>query len=59
VSTALGYELTGASSEERRGEETEQLHFLLTREAWARRRRSDVAIEGLEPVAHWFGKMRS
>ena len=58
VSRSLGYELTGTSSEERRGDPTEQLHFLLAREAWARHRRGDIAIEGLEPVAAWFGKMR-
>jgi RimJ/RimL family protein N-acetyltransferase len=58
VSTALGYQQTGSSEEERRGQPTRQLHFRLSREDWARHRRNDIAIEGLTPVAEWFGKMR-
>jgi RimJ/RimL family protein N-acetyltransferase len=57
ISKALGYELTGVSSEERRGRPTQQLHFVLTREGWAPNRRGDIVIEGLEPVADWFGKI--
>jgi RimJ/RimL family protein N-acetyltransferase len=55
VTRALGYEPNGESVELRRGKADTQLHFLMTREQWERRRRDDIEIEGLEPCLDLFG----
>ena len=48
VSRALGYEPNGTSWATRRGEPATMQRWLLTREAWSRRRRDDIELVGLE-----------
>jgi RimJ/RimL family protein N-acetyltransferase len=55
VSRALGYEPNGTKLEPRPSGAAVMLRFLLTREAWERTRRTDIAIEGLDPCLPVLG----
>jgi RimJ/RimL family protein N-acetyltransferase len=55
VSRALGYVPNGVGWGTRKGEPAELVRWLLTRERWARQRRDDVAISGLEPCRSMLG----
>lgn len=48
VSEALGYARNGTAWATRRGEAAELLRWRLTRDAWARRRRADIELCGVE-----------
>ncbi len=49
VSQALGYERDGTTWALRQGEAAPMARFVLTRERWLTRRRTDITISGLEP----------
>ncbi len=55
VSLALGYEENGHELVLRRGEPVRHLRFRLDRASWSRRRRSDIAVSGLETCREMFG----
>jgi len=55
VSQRLGYHHEGETLIARRGKPTPHLRFRLTREAWEQRRRSDIALHGLEPCLPLLG----
>lgn len=56
VSQKLGYREDGTEVIERRtGEAAVKRRFVLTRDEWASRRRTDIEIIGLEPCRPWFG----
>ena len=55
VTTALGYEPNGDQLKVRDGEPTRCLEFKMERADWARRRRDDITIDGLEPCLALFG----
>jgi len=55
VSRALGYEPNGTSWATRRGEPGTMQRWLLTRDAWALRRRDDIEIVGLEACRGLLG----
>ena len=55
VTRALGYEPNGDAVEMRRDRAARQLRFVLPRHRWERRRRDDIAIDGLEPCLPLFG----
>ena len=48
VSETLGYTRNGTTWATRRGEAAELLRWRLTRDDWARRRRTDIALSGVE-----------
>ncbi len=48
VSEALGYTRNGTTWATRRGEAAELLRWRLTRDGWAARRRTDIAVAGVE-----------
>ena len=55
VSLRVGYVPDGEQLIARRGEPTVHQSFRLTREAWEQRRRSDIAVDGLEPCLALLG----
>jgi RimJ/RimL family protein N-acetyltransferase len=55
VSEKLGYQPAGEGIVSPRGEPLRELVLELTRERWASHRRTDVAIEALEPCLELFG----
>jgi RimJ/RimL family protein N-acetyltransferase len=55
VSRALGYEENGEDVVMRRDVADRQIRLRLSRERWAKDRREDIAIEGLEPCRAMFG----
>jgi RimJ/RimL family protein N-acetyltransferase len=55
VTRRLGYAPNGTSIGIRREEPGEQLHFVLTREAWAARRRDDIELVGLDGARDQLG----
>jgi RimJ/RimL family protein N-acetyltransferase len=55
VSESMGYVVNGTSHHEMRGEVRRQIHVVLERSEWERRRRSDIKIEGLEDCRELFG----
>jgi RimJ/RimL family protein N-acetyltransferase len=55
VTRHLGYAPNGTSIGIRREEPGEQLHFVLTREAWAARRRDDIELVALEGARDQLG----
>lgn len=55
VSRALGYIDNGDEIVLRRGRPGRIIRLLLTREAWEKNRRRDIAIHGLEPCLPMFG----
>jgi RimJ/RimL family protein N-acetyltransferase len=55
VTRRLGYEPNGTSVNRRRDEAGEQRHFVLTREAWAARRRDDIELVGLDGARDQLG----
>lgn len=55
VTRRLGYAPNGTSIGIRREEAGEQLHFVLTREAWAARRRHDIALVGVDEACDQLG----
>ena len=55
VSLRVGYVPDGEQLVARRGEPTVHQSFRLTREAWEQRRRSDIALHGLEPCLPLLG----
>ncbi len=55
VSRAVGYEPDGTTWALRRGEAAPMARFLLTRESWLKRRRSDIEIVGLEDCLPLLG----
>ena len=58
VSRALGYVENGDDIGAPRGKPLRQIRFLLTRQAWEARHRSDIQIHGLEPCLPMFGLAR-
>jgi RimJ/RimL family protein N-acetyltransferase len=48
VTRRLGYTPNGTTVSRRRDEAGEQQHFVLTREAWAQRRRNDIELCGVD-----------
>ena len=55
ISLAMGYEPEGTVWRTRRGEAAPMTRFVLTREAWEARRRSDVEVRGLEACLPLLG----
>jgi RimJ/RimL family protein N-acetyltransferase len=55
VTTALGYAEEGRRRALRRDTPDWLVGFRLSRDEWERRRRDDIAIEGLEPCLDMFG----
>lgn len=60
VSLATGYEPNGTQVVNRRGERTEQIRYLLTRERWAELRAdanpgSDIEVDGFDACREMFG----
>ena len=55
VSRALGYEEDAAFLTPRAGKATRKLRFVLARNVWLKRRRSDVRVSGLEPCLPLLG----
>ena len=55
VTRRLGYAPNGTSVNRRRDEAGEQHHFVLTREAWAARRRDDIELVGVAGVRDQLG----
>ena len=55
VSLRIGYEPDGEQLIGRRGVPTLHQNFRLTREAWEKRRRDDIALHGLEPCLALLG----
>ena len=55
VSRSVGYERDGTTWALRGTESAAMARFLLTRESWASRRRSDIEIRGLEPCMPLLG----
>jgi RimJ/RimL family protein N-acetyltransferase len=55
VTRALGYQDNGVTRDVRRGEPTDHLHFLLTRQRWQEHRHCDVIVEGLDTCRDMFG----
>jgi RimJ/RimL family protein N-acetyltransferase len=55
VTHALGYLPNGDGRAVRRGEVARLLHFSLDADAWARTRRDDITVEGLEACLPLFG----
>lgn len=55
VSRALGYQDNGITRDVRRGDPTDHLHVLLTRERWQAHRHCEVDVAGLESCRDMFG----
>jgi len=55
VSATLGYVANGDEIHRRREGAGRLIRLLLTREAWATRRRDDIVIDGLDPCLELFG----
>ena len=55
VSRRLGYVENGVERRLRRGAPTTHVNLVLTRDAWASRRRDDIEVLGLEPCLELFG----
>ena len=55
VTRRLGYAPNGTSVNRRRDEAGEQQHFVLTREAWATRRRDDIELVGVDGARQQLG----
>jgi RimJ/RimL family protein N-acetyltransferase len=55
VSRALGYERDGTTWALREGKPAPMARFLLAREAWLERQRSEMTIHGLEPCLPLLG----
>jgi RimJ/RimL family protein N-acetyltransferase len=55
VTRRLGYAPNGTSIGIRREAAGEQQHFVLTREAWAARRRDDIELVGVEGARDQLG----
>lgn len=55
VTRHLGYAPNGTSIGIRREEAAEQQHFVLTRAAWAERRRDDIELRGVEGARDQLG----
>lgn len=55
VTRALGYQPNGSQVVVREGKAARHLRFVLTRADWEARRRSDIAIENLEPSLELLG----
>jgi RimJ/RimL family protein N-acetyltransferase len=55
VTRRLGYEPNGMSVNRRRDEAGEQRHFVLTRNAWAARRRDDIELVGVDAAREQLG----
>jgi len=56
VSRGVGYERDGTTWALRGNEPAPMIRFILTREAWLVRRRSDIAIRGLDPCLPLLGR---
>ena len=54
VTRALGYRPNGETYEVRRGAPARHLRYLMPRADWERRRRDDIAIEGLDRALELF-----
>jgi RimJ/RimL family protein N-acetyltransferase len=57
VSRSLGYEENGDDVVMRRDAADRQIRLKLTRARWEQTRRTDIAIEGLEPCRSMFGEV--
>lgn len=55
VTRALGYEPNGSNLARRRDAAVEQLHFRMTREQFAARRRDDVTVHGADAARAFLG----
>ena len=56
VSLATGYQPNGTTIVNRRGERTEQLRYVLTRERWAEfRHDDDIEVDGFDACREMFG----
>lgn len=55
VTRALGYAPNGSQIDEREGIGVRHQRFVLTRQAWEERRRTDIEIQGLEPCLELLG----
>ncbi|HET6795212.1 MAG TPA: GNAT family protein [Acidimicrobiales bacterium] len=55
VSRSLGYVENGDFVHDREGRPAREIMLKLTRSEWERRRRDDIAVDGLEACIDWFG----
>lgn len=55
VTRALGYVPNGTFLDDREGETTRHVRFVLSRDDWLARRRDDITIDGLEPCLPMLG----